>query len=124
MQQAAQSDLRPYNKELPKWIDALDRVKPSGKGGRALKRKAIANLNQAHDGHGNETFNFDGEGNKLVLHDCAGAQEAEHAAAAAGDPAWFKEFQGLVAARKLLHLKGSGTTLSPQVGPWGDAGVH
>jgi hypothetical protein len=124
LQQVVSGDLRPYNQRLEGWINAIESVKARSKGRRKLKQHAVESLNSAQTGHGIEFFNLDGVGNKVVTHDCQGAHESLIAAARAGDPAWLAEFEGLVHARALLHLKGHTNDLSPQVAPWGDAGVR
>jgi hypothetical protein len=124
LQQVVSGDLRPYNQRLEGWINAIDSVKAHSKSRRKLKQHAVESLNAAQAGHGVEFFNVDGVGNKVLTRDCQGAHESLLAAAHAGDPAWLAEFEGLVHARALLHLKGHTNDLSPQVTPWGDAGVH
>jgi hypothetical protein len=124
VQQIVSGDLRPYNQRLEGWINAIESVKAHSKSRRRLKQQAVESLTSAQSGHGIEFFNLDGVGNKVFMHDCQGAHESLIAASHAGDPAWLAEFEGLVHARALLHLKGHANDLSPQVTPWADAGVR
>ena len=114
-------DLRPYSKNLSKWVAAIRATKAKGKAGRALQRRAISELEAAIAGHAKEVFNIDAEGNKLLLHDCEGALESLHMAAAAGDPAWIADAGGVIDAKNLLRIKGQKVIGGP---PYADAGVH
>jgi hypothetical protein len=122
LQLIEQKDLKPYNKRLLGWIDAIDRVKARGNA-RDVKQNAIKYLQKAHTTHGNEFYDFGTVGTDLVQHDCEKATGDLNTAASLGDKdkAWINEHDGLLNARDLLKVKKP--ALSDKLLPYAEAGV-